>query len=322
MAFAMLAGVVVLLGLGLTIAVKMAIDARRDLEHLEDEIADARGLGLNLARDPQSETWSADDFQVLREDVVYEHKSDDPYSTLTRPESWEVPRKDVDRAVLREGLDAVVRRPDVDREVLGEGADRQFLGEDLDKVDVEDVDDVYASSPQESSLESWEIVRDDPDAEEVYEPYTTMTHADSAPSWQLSPRPNGDSEAHPSVVEHPSSDAQPLAAHVQDDPPVVILVVGVGFLGAGGSAVTAASRLRMPRHEYDLSAQAARNDHGSAPGPPLSSFYDTSVARDDVVEVVGRGDSPPERWHDRSTGNGHTNGNASEPDRIAWRPPA
>jgi hypothetical protein len=78
----------------------------------------------------------------------------------------------------------------------------------------------------------------------------------------------------------------------------------------------------MPRHEYDLSAQGARNDHGSAPVPPLSSFYDTSAARDDVVEVVGHGDTPPERWRDRPTGNGHTSRNPAEPDRIAWRPPA
>jgi hypothetical protein len=316
MAFAMLAGVVLLLGLGLTIAVKMVIDARRDLEHLEDEIADARGLGLNLARDPQPDTWSADDFQILREDVVHEHKSGDPYSTLTPPESWEVPREDLDRAVLHGA---------VDREVLGEDVDRQVLREDLEPVgmeQVDDVDDVYATSSEESSLESWEIVRDDPEEEEVYEPFTTLTHADSAPSRQLSPRPNGGSDAYPRVVEHPSTDVQPLAAHVQDDPPVVILVVGVGFLGAGGSAVTAASRLRMPRHEYDLSAQGGRNDHRSAPVPPLSSFYDASLSRDDVVEVVGRGDTPPERWRDRPTGNGHTNGNASEPDHIAWRPPA
>jgi hypothetical protein len=295
MAFAMLAGVVLLLGLGLTIAVKMVIDARRDLEHLEDEIADARGLGLNLARDPQPDTWSADDFQILREDVVHEHKSDDPYSTLTPPESWEVPREDLDRAVLRE---------------------------DVDRVQVEDVDDVYATSLQDTSLESWEIVRDDPEEDEAYEPFTTLTHRDAAPSWELPPRPNGHSDTHPSVVKRPSTEVQPLAAHVQDDPPVVILVVGVGFLGAGGSAVTAASRLRMPRHEYGLSAQVGRNNHGSPPVPPLSSFYDSSVPGDDVVEVVGRGDAPAERWHDPPTGNGHTNHNAGEPDRIAWRPPA
>jgi hypothetical protein len=314
MAFAMLAGVVLLLGLGLTIAVKMVIDARRDLEHLEDEIAEARGLGLNLARDPEPDTWSADDFQILREDVVSEHKSDDPYATLTPPESWEVPREDVDRAFLREEVDTAALHQGVEREDLVEERIGPVLGEDVYKVQV---DDVYATSSQESSLESWEIVRDDPDEEEMYEPYATT---DSAPRWELSPRPNGGSDAHPSVVERPSTDVQPLAAHVQDDPPVVILVVGVGFLGAGGSAVTAASRLRMPRHEYDFSSQVGRNDHGSAPVPPLSSFYDASVTHDDVV--VGRGETPPERWHDRPAGNGHANRNGSEPDRIAWRPPA
>ena len=306
MAFAMLAGVVLLLGLGLTIAVKMVIDARRDLEHLEDEIADARGLGLNLARDPQPDTWSADDFQTLREDDVYE--------------SWEIPRDDVDRAVLREDADTAVLRGTVERDYLDEEPVGPILSEDLHRVHVDDVDDVYATSSQESSLESWEIVREDPDEEEVYEPYATMSYGDSAPSWDLSPRTNGGSNAHPSVVERPSTDVQPLAAQVQDDPPVVILVVGVGFLGAGGSAVSAASRLRMPRHEYDLSPQVGRNDHRSAPVLPLSSFYDSSVTRDDVV--VGHGETPPERWHDRSTGNGHTNGNGSEPDRITWRPPS
>jgi hypothetical protein len=320
MAFAMLAGVVLLLGLGLTIAVKMVIDARRDLEHLEDEIADARGLGLNLARDPQPDTWSADDFQSLREDIVYEHKSDDPYATLTPPESWEVPREEVDTSVWREKVGMPVFHGDVEREHLDEEPVGPVLGEDLHKVHVNDMDDVYATSSRESSLESWEIVRDDPDEDEVYEPYATATYGDSAPSWELSPRPNGGSDAHPSVVERPSTDVQPLAAHVQDDPPVVILVVGVGFLGAGGSAVTAASRLRMPRHEYDLSPQVGRNDHGSAPVPPLSSFYEASVPSDDVV--VGRGETPPERWHDRPAGNGHATRNGSEPDRIAWRPPA
>jgi hypothetical protein len=313
MAFAMLAGVVLLLGLGLTIAVKMVIDARRDLEHLEDEIADARGLGLNLARDPQPETWSADDFEILREDVLHEHKSDDPYSTLTPPESWEVPREVIDTAVLR---------GEVDRAVPEEAADRQVLRDDLDKVDMDDADDAYATSSEESALESWEIVSDDPEEEEVYEPFTTLTHGGSAPGWEVAPRPNGDSVAHPRVVEHPSTDVQPLAAHVQDDPPVVILVVGVGFLGAGGSAVTAASRLRMPRHEFDLSTQVRRNDQGSAAVPPLSSFYDASVRRDEGVDVAGRGVPSREPWHDRPTGNGHTNGGPGDPDHIAWRPPA
>jgi hypothetical protein len=304
MAFAMLAGVVLLLGLGLAVAVKMVIDARRDLEHLEDEIADTRGLGLNLARDPLPETWSAGDFEVLREKVVYGDKTDDPYATLTPPESWQVVREEE------------VRREDIHVEKGPLLKSEEILLEDTAMANG---DDRYATSPHENSLESWEIVRDDHDEEEAFEPYVNVPQGDSAESLQRSPHTNG-SEAPPAVVES-SADVQPLAWHVENDPPVVILVVGVGFLGAGGSAVTAASRMHMPRHEFDLSAQAGRDEYRSASVPPLSSFYDSTVGSDDIVETEHR-DTPLDQWHERPTGNGQPSHNGLEPARIAWRPPA
>jgi hypothetical protein len=124
------------------------------------------------------------------------------------------------------------------------------------------------------------------------------------------------------VLTQAIQDGKPVLWQAPGQPPVIILVVGVGFLGAGGGAVAAASRLR---NDAFGNAYAAHPDDvhdgngGSAPDP----VFDVDAVSDDITEREREraatpngpnGADAPDGWHDQAP-------NGGEPQRIAWRAP-
>src|SRR2546421_4734480 len=89
MVYAILGGLLVLLVAGLVTAVAVATRARRELEDLEEEFAEHRGVALE--HESEDATWSSYDLDDLRDDVT-EFAGHDPYATLTgadRAVSWQ-----------------------------------------------------------------------------------------------------------------------------------------------------------------------------------------------------------------------------------------
>lgn len=198
MVYAILGGLFLLLVAGLVAAVAAATRARRELEDLEEEFAEHRGVALE--HESVAAPWSSYDLDDLRDDVT-EVAGPDPYATLTSDPavSW------------------------------------------------------HASSPNGSEREPnlWE------------------------------PEPNG-SEQEPTADQEPTVDLElienlrSVAWRPTVDAPVIVLVVGAGFLGTGMTAdVTTAGRLRR--------AGGAIND---------------SFAETDVITLHTGAESAPPPSHD------------------------
>lgn len=78
MAFAILAFIFVLLLTGLVVAVSMAVQARRQLEDLEEQLPDPHGLWVEPDSEPAA--WSSLDFTDLHDGVTVDEG--DPFETL------------------------------------------------------------------------------------------------------------------------------------------------------------------------------------------------------------------------------------------------
>jgi hypothetical protein len=128
-------------------------------------------------------------------------------------------------------------------------------------------------------------------------------------------------DGHP-VLTQAIADGKPVLWQAPGQPPVIILVVGVGFLGAGGGAVAAASQLRKDAfgHTYAPHPDHAHDGNGgSAPDP----VFDVEAVSDDITDRESEraatpngpnGMDAPDGWHDPAA-------NGGEPQRIAWRAP-
>jgi hypothetical protein len=315
MAFLILAGVFVLLIAAVVVAVRTAAAARRQLEDLEEEFAEARGFPMDT--DPDATPWSSLDLESLGDDAAAIH-SGDPYETLKYGE----PPVDWDDSPVSDDLEA---KPPVDWD-----------------------DPLVVDEPEAKPPVDWDdpLVVDDPEAKPPVE-LEPLDWVDSPASNALEPKLTSELG--------PTGELGPVAWRSQTDVPVVILVVGVGFLGAGGSTVRAAGGMRAepvdlgafydrvrenghgsepapaPRvrpDSVDLGAfddrvrQMRENGRGSEPAPPRSTI-DATVVRDKVAandddDPFGRlirANSPVDRQ-------ARSDSSESEPGRIAWRPPA
>jgi hypothetical protein len=166
MAIAILIGLLVLLVAGLVIALLAAKHAQRELEDLEDEFAEHRGVALDESDTPP---WSPIDLDALRDDVT-DVTGPDPYATLTG----------VDPAVTWNAAGSFRLEPETN-----------------------------GSEPEPDGFE---------------------------------PEPTGS----PATTDlAPIKDLRPVAWRASADAPVVVLVVGAGFLGTGMTAgLTTADRLQ------------------------------------------------------------------------------
>jgi hypothetical protein len=115
MTLAILAFMFVLLLTGLVVAVSMAVQARRQLEHLEEQLPDPHGVWVEGDTEPAP--WSSVDFTDLHDDVTGD--DGDPYATLGadaqlearvasgpkasewKPTTDAAPREDIERAADR-----------------------------------------------------------------------------------------------------------------------------------------------------------------------------------------------------------------------------
>jgi hypothetical protein len=122
------------------------------------------------------------------------------------------------------------------------------------------------------------------------------------------------------VLTQAIQDGKPVLWQAPGQPPVIILVVGVGFLGAGGGAVAAASRLRQDTfdHGYTPHRDDIHDGNGeSAPDPvfDVEAVSDDITARERERSGMPNGADARDGWHDPA-------GNGGEPQPIAWRAPA
>jgi hypothetical protein len=315
MAIAILLGVLVLVGAGLVIALRTAAKARRELEDLEGEFAEARG-SLALDSDSDPTPWSSVDLEILRDDVIVV-EGVDPFDTLTEgisPAAW----RDVQESDRLEHATAA-----------WDESDESDSSEHAAAV----WDDSDESDSSEHAAAVWD------DAEES----DALQH--TAPSWLASRESNGSENALDSWLasrdsngsEHtsttdlaPVDDVAPVAWRGPGDAPIIIFVVGVGFLGTGMTAgVTTTARLRRAWGQFEDSfAQArvitldpeARHAAPSAyePGTPRDGIVVDD--EDDPLPTQENGESqvrwPPPRPNGlRPRPNG-------EPEPIEWRAPS
>jgi hypothetical protein len=110
------------------------------------------------------------------------------------------------------------------------------------------------------------------------------------------PEPNGSKGKRPADLA-PIEDLSPYAWRASDDAPVIVLVVGAGFLGTGVTAgLTTSSRLRRVWGNVNSSfaeSDATRRDADRQPAPRPSQR--PGARRDDVATVDARSWSRPER---------------------------
>jgi hypothetical protein len=319
MAIAILLGVLVLLGAGLVIALRTAAAARRELDDLEGEFADARG-SLALDSDSDPEPWSSFDLAVLRDDVIVVEGLD-PFDTLTEATSsarWHASRES--NGSEEDAPDSWVASQDSD------GSEHE-----LDSwVASQD------SNGSEHKLDSWVASQDSDGSEHELDSWLASQESygsEHAPArWLASLESNG-SEPTSTTDLAPVDDVAPVAWRAPADAPIIILVVGVGFLGTGMTAgVTTASRLRRAWGEVQESFAHARvitldPDASRA----ASSAFDAGAAREGVSAAERRdpfpmqenGDSrvtwpPPRRNGLGPRPQAHAPG---EPKPIEWRAP-
>jgi hypothetical protein len=295
MAFAiLLGGIVGLLVAGAVVAIGMVTQARRDKDDLDVAFAEAAG------HDPDSgemapATWSSFDMAVLRDEVT-DVDGNDPFATL---------------------IQASTRVEWHDETLLPNGADPEAV---LDQEPVLH----HESVVHEESVLHHEPVFDEepvPEPEPVIDP-SPVPHPAPVPSPVIE-RAIADgnraiAEGHP-VLTQALVDGKPVLWQAPGQPPVIILVVGVGFIGAGGGAVAAASRLRQEdvRSSFTPHHDDMRDGNGGSTPQPA---FDVEAVNDDIT--VGEPDQSPTPNRVESTvgwEDGATNG--SEVDRIAWRAP-
>jgi hypothetical protein len=121
------------------------------------------------------------------------------------------------------------------------------------------------------------------------------------------------------VLTQAIADGKPVLWQAPGQPPVIILVVGVGFLGAGGGAVAAASRLHTDAYDHAYTTHRDDVHHGNGESAP-DPVFDVEAVSDDITErerersAAPNGTDSPDGWHDPAA-------NGGEPQRIAWRAP-
>jgi hypothetical protein len=171
----------------------------------------------------------------------------------------------------------------------------------------------------ESEVAPWTSIDLDDLREDVtevagHDPYATLTGADPAVSWHAlgpngsetgpnlwEPEPNG-GEPKPTADQDPTVDLAPIenlrsvAWRPTVDAPIIVLVVGAGFLGTGMSAsVTTAGRLQRAWGEMNESfAQTGVITLDSDAEPAAPPSHDPEPTRDDVT--VAEPAAPP--YHD------------------------
>jgi hypothetical protein len=198
------------------------------------------------------------------------------------------------------------------------------------------------------------VLREDITDVDGQDPFATLIQASTHVEWHDESEPNGsvpepvldpvpvvDSEP---LLEHPEpllervidegnraiaegnpvltqaiADGKPVLWQAPGQPPVIILVVGVGFLGAGGGAVAAATRLRTDDvgNAYTAHRHGGYDGNGGSARDPV---FDVEAVSDDITErereraATPNGTDSPDGWHDQAPNDG-------EPQRIAWRAP-
>lgn len=252
MPFAILVGVVLLLGFGLVVAVRSALAARQELENLETEIAESRGIGFEP--DSEADVWSPSELEVLRDDDT-EVDRYDPFLTLTQPN----PLATWNAASSSNG-------PEPAPEPNG--------SEPASPVDLAPLDYVDAVAPSSNGPE---------------------------------PEPNGSEPTSPAGLA-PLGDVNPVAWRATPDVPIIVLVVGAGFLGTGmTTGVTTAARLRQAWGEINESFDQSSviTLHPDAEPSPRSS---PDPEEDSRIS-----------WEPRSKGSGPKPSTELKP--IVWRAP-
>jgi hypothetical protein len=185
--------------------------------------------------------------------------------------------------------------------------------------DVTDFDqkDPFVTLEQDSGPMRWQDAEPSYEFEEDSGP---MRWQDPEPSYELEEDsgPNLWPDSGPSDSELEPMTEQAAAWRAPTDAPVIILVVGVGFLGAGGAAVNAAAALRVDSVDLDdFSARARRFRRDFEAGHAPRSSFDAGAVDGVIVDVEGHDAEPPINWERSPNG-----GNGSEPERIAWRAPS
>jgi hypothetical protein len=209
MAIAILIGLLVLLVAGFVIAILAAKHAQRELEDLEEEFAEHRGVPHDDSDTPPP--WSPIDLDALRDDVT-DVTGPDPYATLTGMES----------AVTWNAASSYRLEPEPN------GFD-----------------------PEPNGFE---------------------------------PEPNGS----PATTDlAPINDLRPVAWRASADAPIVVLVVGAGFLGTGmTTGVMTTDRLRRAWGEMAASfAGTGVITLNPDPGPVAPSHSDNGSKHEDVSGV-------------------------------------
>jgi len=294
MAIAILLGVLVLVAAGLVIAVRTAQAARRDLENLEGEFAESRG-GLKLDSDSDPVPWSSVDLEILRDDVIVV-EGVDPFDTLTdmiSPAAWKAAQEAEGSEPDASTWDAFVESDDSDQAATNWVASRESNGDSEHELD-----SWLASHESDDSaheLDSW-LASQEPNGSEH-----------TAASWLASLESNG-SEHTSSTDLAPVEDAAPVAWRPPSDTPIIILVVGVGFLGTGMTAgVTTAARLQRAWGQVESSfAQARVITLDPEARHAAASAFDPGAAQDAIVVTEEHDPSPR-----------HENGDAE----VRWPPP-
>jgi hypothetical protein len=296
MALAILIGVVLLLGLGLAVAIRTAVAARQQLEDLEAEIAESRGMGF----EPDSgELWSASELEVLRDDDT-ELDGHDPFSTLTHSSS-------------PAGWDAVPSPNGGQTEATWHAATPPSNGPEPEPT--------WHAGPRSYDPETdpiWHAAppSNDPEPEPTWHAAAPPANdPEPGPAWQAASSSNGSgaepngSDPMSTTALAPLANLSPVAWRTTGDAPVVVLVVGAGFLGTGMTAgVTTVARLRQ--------AWSQIND----------SFEKSDVI---TLEPDTQSSPPPRPHRDEDSGiswDQRSNGSAAKPSGdlkpIEWRAPS
>ncbi len=191
-------------------------------------------------------------------------------------------------------------------------------------------------------------LRDDDTDIDGHDPFATLIWADSPVSGHAASDSNG-SERNPTTSRAPGADLElpadltpvtslkPLASPGTADAPVIVFVVGAGFLGTGTTAgVTAAARLRRAWVETDSFAQSGvitfdiDAEAAARPSDDPGATRDPVIVDDEPIWPRVRrrnGDqfSTPEADDSRAHSqrpNGSDQKPTADPEPIKWRPPA
>jgi hypothetical protein len=324
MAIAILLAVLLLLGAGLVIALRVAAAARRELDNLEGEFAEARGA-VALDSDSDPAPWSSIDLEILRDDVIVVEGAD-PFDTLTdviSPAGWHDSQESDGWEQAAANWLASHESDGSEQTVASWLASQEANGSDHTAADW--------LAPQESNgsdhTEAHWLAPQESNGSEH-----TETH------WLASQESNG-SEHTSSTDLAPVDDMAPVTRRAPVDAPIIILVVGVGFLGTGMKAgITTAARLRRAWDRVENSFDQARVitlDPEARHAP--SSAFDPGGARDGIVvdeehdpfPTQENGDSqvrwpPPRPSRSGPNGGSRPNGGSGpngEPKPIEWRAP-